>query len=245
LDRSVYERLATSEKTHWWYVGRRRMIATLLDDLDLTSDARLIELGAGTGGNLVLLGRYGSVRAMEYDDEARQFASSKTNVPVLPGRLPDQIPFEDESADVVGLFDVLEHVEDDAGSLRAIRKLLAPTGTLVMSVPAHQWLWSGHDVVLHHHRRYSKPHLRKLAEDSGYTVRRLTYFNSTLFPAAAMVRLLDRRQKNGDVAGSGHPPALINSFLAGVLKAEARIVGAVGGLPIGLSLFAVLSKAEL
>lgn len=244
LDRSAYERMTATEETHWWFVGRRRMIAGLIEDLALPPDAHLVELGAGTGGNLKMLQSFGTVSAMEYDEGARDVASAKGGIPVSPGRLPDGIPFEPGSADVVGLFDVLEHIEDDAGSLREIRKLLSPRGVLILSVPAHQWLWSGHDEVLHHFRRYSRANLRQLVEDCGYSVRRLTYFNSTLFPAAALVRRLDRRKADGDVAGGGIPAAPINAILTAVLTIEARAARLFGRLPVGLSLFAVLERHE-
>jgi SAM-dependent methyltransferase len=234
--------MAATEETHWWFVGRRRMITSLLEELNLPSRARLIELGAGTGGNLEMLKAFGSVSAMEYDAHAREIAAAKGGIAVAAGRLPDDIPFDDGSAEVVGLFDVLEHVEDDIGSLRAIRKLLAPGGALVLSVPAHQWLWSGHDEVLHHFRRYSKDQISRLAMECGYSVRRLTYFNSTLFPAAALVRLLNRIQSDGDVAGGSIPPRPLNSALAAILTAEARLARRLGGLPMGLSLFAVLTR---
>ena len=236
--------MAATEETHWWFVGRRRMIAGLIEQLDPPPRARVIELGAGTGGNLEMLKTFGTVSAMEYDAGAREVAAAKVGIPVLAGRLPDDIPFEAGSADIVGLFDVLEHIEDDAGTLRAIRQILAPNGALVLSVPAHQWLWSGHDEVLHHFRRYSKDQLRRLAIDCGYRVRRLTYFNCALFPAAALVRLLDRRDADGDVAGGRVPPAPINSTLRGILTAEARLARLFNGLPMGLSLFAVLTPDQ-
>ncbi|GLQ53710.1 class I SAM-dependent methyltransferase [Devosia nitrariae] len=234
--------MAATEETHWWFVGRRRMIASLIEELPPPASARVIELGAGTGGNLEMLKAFGTVSAMEYDAGAREVAAAKGGIPVVAGRLPDDIPFEAESADIVGLFDVLEHVEDDAGTLRAIRKILAPDGVLILSVPAHQWLWSGHDEVLHHFRRYSKEELRHLAVECGYRLRRLTYFNCALFPAAALVRLLDRRDTDGDVAGGSIPPAPINATLTAILTAEARLARLFKGLPIGLSLFAVLTR---
>ena len=118
-----------------------------------------------------MLEQFGSVQAIEMSDLARQIAWEKSGREFLYGYLPDSIPVAPESADLIVLFDVLEHVEQDEASLVAMRRLLKPGGRIVLTVPAHQWLWSAHDVGLHHMRRYSRSLLRERIEKAGYRSR--------------------------------------------------------------------------
>lgn len=243
MDRRAYETMAETEDRHWWFVGRRRIIERELEALSLPRDASIIDLGAGTGGNLAMLGRFGHVAAMEPDDGARVIASARNNLDIRAGTLPNAIPFPDGSADVVGLFDVLEHVEDDRGSLLAIRRLLKPDGFLLLTVPAHQWLWSAHDEMLHHFRRYSRRGLRSLAVSSGFRVRKLSFFNAALFPLAAAMRLSNMRQADRSPAGVGIPPRFLNAAMTGILRAEGGLLR-LTNLPVGLSLLATLQKPQ-
>ena len=104
---------------------------------------------------------------------------------------------------------MLEHVAEDEASLVAMRRLLKPNGKIVLTVPAHQWLWSTHDVGLHHMRRYSRELLRERIEQAGYRIEKLTYTNAALFPVAVLARLADRSARRGrgvragDAAGAG------------------------------------------
>ncbi|MGH7413664.1 MAG: class I SAM-dependent methyltransferase, partial [Candidatus Rokuibacteriota bacterium] len=153
---------------------------------------------------------------------------------VRPGSLPHDIPLEASAWNAVCLFDVLEHVDDEARALGACRRLLAPGGRLFVTVPAYAWLWSRHDDLLGHRRRYTTGALRRAAEEAGFAVERLTYFNSLLAPpiiAARLVRAALRR--------SGHdldrPAALWNHALAACFAAEAGLLGWTS-LPFGISI---------
>ncbi|MGK2942075.1 MAG: class I SAM-dependent methyltransferase [Immundisolibacter sp.] len=238
MEASEYRFMAEHEDRHWWFVGRRAVLAALLDGLALPADARILEVGCGTGGNLPLLGRYGQVTALEMDAYARAFAQQKTGVDVRDGVLPQSLPFVDERFDLVCLFDVLEHVADDHAALAAITGLLAPGGRLLLTVPAHQWLWSVHDQHLHHRRRYSRAGLRALLEANGYVVDRTSFFNALLFLPAAAVRLVDRWRGRLTASGAALPSAAINRLLTCLFAAEAPWLRR-WNLPFGLSLLAL------
>jgi SAM-dependent methyltransferase len=134
---------------------------------------------------------------------------------------------------------VIEHIPDDAASLESVARRLKPGGRFVMTVPAHQWMWSAHDVVNHHQRRYSKRALKRLVEGSPLRLEKIGYLNSLLFPLAVADRLKAKlmRSESGEVA---LPPAPLNNALERAFAAERHLIGRVP-LPPGLSLFAVAS----
>jgi SAM-dependent methyltransferase len=234
--------IAAVEDAHWWFRGRRTVVARVLEQLRLPPDARLLEAGCGSGGNLALLARYGRLRAFEPDAEMRAWAEARGGVPVADGRLPGGVPFEDERFDAILLLDVLEHVEEDRASLAALGARLAPGGRLVVTVPAYRWLWSAHDDANHHVRRYTRGGLVRTAAAAGLRVVRATYYNTLLFPAAVGARLAGRLVGSAGSSGLGVLPPPVNRLLAGVFGAERHLVGRVP-LPFGVSVLMVAERA--
>jgi SAM-dependent methyltransferase len=241
MERQVYAQMASVEERHWWFVGRRAIIDRILRSLDLPAEAKILEVGCGTGGNLRLLARYGAVSAMESNDEARALAAARGLSEPRPGRLPDDLPFEGEQFDLVCLFDVLEHVDDDGAAMRALRDRLAPGGRIFITVPAYQWLWSDHDQVHHHKRRYTRRALRKLAQDSGFTVSYGSYFNCFLFPLAVAVRLLRKLLRLGPGDDTALPGRSVNGLLTSIFAAEGYLLPRFS-LPVGLSILLVARR---
>ena len=135
---------------------------------------------------------------------------------------------------------MLEHVPDDEGSLRSIKQLLKPGAALLLTVPINPWMWSAHDVAHHHHRRYRKQEIRKLAEDAGYVIDLISPFNSLLFPPIAAVRLAGKLTGKDD-SDDAMPSAPVNSILDTVFGLERSLIGRVP-MPFGVSLVAVLRR---
>ncbi len=239
MERVIFDRMADFDQQHWWYVARRKILSEVIGRLvPLPAKARVLEIGCGTGHNLAMLQQFGQVDACELDSEARRLASRRLGRPVHEARLPDLSAFEPHSYDMIALLDVLEHVEDDAAALRAIHGLLKPGGSLVLTVPANKWMWSGHDVAHHHHRRYARADLRKLITGCGYESRLLTYFNSLLFPLIASVRLFNKLTGRHE-ADDALPPPIVNTLLETIFALEAKIIGRAD-MPAGVSLLAVV-----
>src|SRR3982751_6867493 len=189
MERAVFERMAEQDQHHWWFVARRRILAEVVRRIvKPPKNARVLEVGCGTGHNLSMLGQFGKLEACELDAVARGLASDRLGRPVLEARLPDLSMFKAGSYDLIALLDVLEHVPDDHDSLKAIRGLLKPGGALVLTVPANPWMWTAHDAAHHHFRRYTKRHLGHLFRDAGFQVQLHSFFNSLLFPAIAGAR---------------------------------------------------------
>lgn len=242
MNPEAYEVMARTEDRHWWFAGRRRILASVIETLEPGPAAQILEIGAGTGGNLGMLRHFGEVDAVELDDYARAKALEKTGVPVRKGHLPDGLPFDGAGFDLVCLFDVLEHVEDDVAALQALREQLKPGGRIVLTVPAHPWLWSGHDVKLHHYRRYTAEALRQCCETAGCRVERMSYFNLLLFPLAVAARLADRLLPRKKSLGEEPPAEPINRAFLTLFASEARWLRRFD-LPYGVSLLAVLAAA--
>lgn len=240
MDRAVFDRMAEQDQQHWWFVARRRILADVIGrTMGATQGARILEIGCGTGHNLEMLGRFGTVDAVELDDHARALAEQRLGRPVLKARLPELEGVPDGAYDLVALLDVLEHVEADEPALAAIARKLKPGGKLLITVPANKWMWSAHDVAHHHFRRYDRPELRALIGRSGLKIELLSFFNTLLFPLAAAARIA------GKIAGKKSsddqiPPAPLNRLFTTIFGLERYLVGRVP-LPAGVSLVAVLS----
>jgi SAM-dependent methyltransferase len=245
MNPAAYLEMAETESRHWWFLGRRAIISTMMERLVLPKHSRILEIGCGTGGNLPMLGAFGDVSAVEMDGTAREIAARKTahRYDIRAGRCPDEIPFQGQRFDLICMFDVLEHVDQDTETLIATRRLLAENGRMLITVPAYQWLWSAHDQFLHHKRRYSATELRQKAIAAGLRPVKLSYFNTILFPLAAIVRLKGKLLGNASTAGSSVPPASINRLFRSVFAAE-RFLLRRFNLPFGVSLLCVLEAAD-
>jgi SAM-dependent methyltransferase len=241
MERAVFDRMAELDQDHWWFLARRRILDSLIERVVHPPErARILEVGCGTGHNLAMLGRFGTVEACELDKCARALASKRLGRKVKDARLPDLSMFERNAYDMVALLDVLEHVPDDIGSLRAIHRRMKPGGALLLTVPANPWMWSAHDVAHHHFRRYTRAGLDKLFEQAGFDVQLLSYFNSLLFPPIAAARVLNKARRH-DGADDALPGATVNGLLNRVFGLEAGLIGRVP-MPFGVSLVAVVRR---
>ncbi|MCW3846343.1 class I SAM-dependent methyltransferase [Sphingomonas sp. LB-2] len=235
MDRIVYERMAAHDTTHWWYRARRDILSDYLTRYgDLPRDARILEIGCGTGHNLPMLASFGEVDAIEIDEAAGAFAAERLGKPIGTSPLPELSGVERGQYDLVAVLDVVEHVEDDVGALRAIASLLKPGGKILITVPAHQWMWSAHDVVNHHKRRYSKATLTAALQKAGLSWRKLRWFNSLLFPAAVAARMAGKLTGKDD-SDDSPPPGPLNAIFETVFRIERHLLGRVP-MPPGLSI---------
>ena len=238
MERIVYEQMAELDQRHWWYCARRDVVAALIRRVVRPpANAAILEIGCGTGHNFPMLSQFGHVDALELDDQARSIAEKRLGRSIMSAPLPELAGVPERHYDLVGAFDVIEHIDDDRASIASIAERLKRGGKFVMTVPAHQWMWSAHDTVNHHKRRYSKRRLAQLIEGSPLKLDAVGYFNSLLFPVAIAERMASKAlgKDGGDLA---LPPAPLNAALKRTFAAERHLIGRVP-LPPGLSLFAV------
>ncbi|MEO6432899.1 MAG: class I SAM-dependent methyltransferase [Sphingomicrobium sp.] len=240
MERAVYDQMAALDQRHWWYRARREVLAALIRRRARPpAGARVLEIGCGTGHNLAMLAEFGEVDALELDAAARAVAQGRLGKPVMASPLPQLKGVARHHYDLIGAFDVIEHIADDHAAIMSIATRLKPGGKLVMTVPAHRWMWSAHDVVNHHVRRYSRGRLQRLIADTPLRLEVIGYFNSLLFPLAVVERTLSK-MRGKDEANLKLPVAPLNAALEKAFALERHAIGRVP-LPPGLSLFAVAS----
>lgn len=241
MEEDALRQMRAIEDQHWWYCGRRMILSNVLRRLNLPERARVLEAGCGTGGNLQMLAGFGDVAAFEPHPYCLECARGNGIGDIRPGRLPDMIPFERASFDLVATLDVLEHVADDLGGLIALREMLKPNGWAVFTVPAFTFLWSEHDERNHHYRRYIKSSAVRLAEAAGFVEIYCWYFNTLLFPPIVALRLAKKHLRLRHADDYGLPPLLLNRILLRIFSAEGDIMRLLN-FPFGVSLVVAARK---
>ena len=233
--------MLSSDEEHWWYRGRRRVLRAELDRLPLAPSARLLDAGCGSGRTLDELVDYGSVSGVDLSPEAVEAARARGHDDVHVARV-EEIPFADATFDAVTCLDVIEHTPDDHVALAELRRVTRPGGLLLVTVPAYQALWSWHDEVNRHCRRYDSASLSAAARGAGWETVDDTHFNSLLLAPAAAVRVAQRRRRFHRRSDLALTPSALNGVLELPLRLESRFVTAGTRLPAGLSLLAVLRR---
>ena len=230
------------ENDHWWYRGRRRVLDNVIASLELRPGARILDAGCGSGRNMVLLARYGQVTGVELSAASVAVAQRRGVGDVIEGSV-DDLKFPDDSFDFAVSLDVLEHLDDDSAALDELRRVVRPGGQLLVTVPAYPRLWSSHDEVNHHHRRYTRTTLLEVAARSGWTATRTTHFNAMLLPVAAGLRTAQRALRtNADPRSDlRRSPVWFNRTMQAPLNVEARLIRRGIRIPAGLSLLAVFA----
>jgi SAM-dependent methyltransferase len=204
MERKAFSLLHAMEDS-WWYRGRARVIARVLSCMK-TTPRRALDLGAGYGGMIdTLKSSVYEVDGVEPDEESRKRAEQRGYRVVYLGLDMTAPPY-----DLIALFDVLEHVEDDYALLLKLHSMLTEDGHLALTVPAFQWLWSEHDVEHHHFRRYTTSSACAVLQRAGFDIRYISYWNMLLFIPAALVRLMGR----SGAASLTLPPLLDQLFYA-------------------------------
>jgi len=238
-----YPILYQVEDTHWWYVGRRRIIQSLVEKISTTlKTQRILDVGCGTGANLKMLAGYGKAEGVDISPQAVDFCHERGLDSVKLGAI-EQLPYENHSFELVTALDVIEHLDDDIAGLREMRRVLRPDGRILVFVPAFMFLWGVQDDVSNHRRRYTLPSLLKAVEEAGFSVEWSSYANISFFLPVLVVRSVMRWLGLRADTEYGINISLMNGPFSSLFAAE-RHVFKYGRLPFGVSAVCIARRVE-
>lgn len=241
MEDHVYRSMYEQEERHWWFRGRRAVIAALLRRSGISPPLRVLDAGCGTGRNLEDYARLGPVTGIDPSETAVRFCRSRGVESVLRAEVED-LPFEDQSFDLLCATDVLEHVDDDRLALSELRRVAAPAAHLLITVPAYMWLWSDSDLALHHCRRYDRSELASRVVEAGWRPVLASYFNTLLLPPIAIARRL-RPQAGRARSELTMTRPWLDRPLSVPMRVEAVAIGYGANLPFGVSLGMVCRRS--
>jgi len=254
MDRKYYQEYYDIERNHWWFKARQYILKAIIEKhlIDTQkSNKKILNIGAATGATTQMLSAYGEVVTVEYDKYCCDFLSEKLNINAINASMTD-LPFNDNQFDLVCAFDVIEHIEDDAVALKEVNRVMNNGGNFFITVPAFNFLWSNHDDVNHHIRRYTNKTLNKVMNIAGLHASYASYFNFWLFLPIAIVRLTQKivPTKKSKNASSGsdfekmNSWELLNKFLYRLFLSEIFFFKRKIRLPSGVSYFCIGKKGK-
>lgn len=232
MDYKDYSAGATEE--HFWFKGKSDLIEVLLQKASRGKKCKILDIGAGTGEDLKVITKFGDVFVIDIEKKAIDLISQDL---VAEKQVADvlDIPYDDNSFDIVVCFDVLEHVEDDAKAVAEILRVLKPGGSFVFTVPAFNCIYSEHDRKLHHFRRYNKKSISLLLKD--FTRETLGYWFFFLFLPAVFIRWMSR-----DISTNDSFFRILHPLFYKILSLENWLIRKGTKFPFGLSIYGIVVK---
>jgi SAM-dependent methyltransferase len=245
MQQHTYSIMYRVEETHWWFVGRRRIISSFVNQIVerlKTSRPHILDVGCGTGANLELLSQFGEAEGVDVSSEALAFCRARGLESVSEGEA-EKLPYDNSSFDLVTGLDVVEHLDDDLAGLREMRRVLRPGGRALLFVPAFMFLWGVQDDISHHRRRYTRSGLKEIVRQAGFEIERATYVNITFFLPILLGRLLMRATGYRPASENNLTVGFLNGLLGSILGAE-RFFLSLMNFPFGVSIVCVARRAE-
>ena len=239
----TYPILFRVEQSHWWHIGRRKILAGFVEEIcrQVTDRRpRILDVGCGTGANLIMLSKYGDAEGVDVSEDALAFCRERGLDKVKLGA-GEALPYEKGTFDLVTAFDVVEHMDDDLAGLSEMQRVLRPGGRVLLFVPTFMFLWGLQDDVSHHRRRYRLSQLRGVLEKAGFEIERTTYANITLFLPILLMRKLMRLTGIKAESENNINISALNGVLGSVLGAESTVLRYFN-LPFGVSGLCVAKK---
>jgi SAM-dependent methyltransferase len=255
MQHDYYNEYYDLERKHWWFLAREKIISNYIRKLIVDKflnhgSLKILNVGCGPGRSSQYLSAFGEVVSIEYDKYCCEFASEKTGLKIINGSITE-LPFADKTFDLVCAFDVIEHVENDQLAVSEIKRVAKENGVIFITIPAFMSLWSHHDVVNHHFRRYKKQQIIDLfnKNNDGKEIFS-SYFNFILSPPIYFVRTISNLIKSGkNRSGSGSDfeafkPGFANDLLYEIMHFESKLVNRNIKLPFGVSLLYTWKKSN-
>ncbi|MGQ9819540.1 MAG: class I SAM-dependent methyltransferase [Candidatus Kapaibacteriales bacterium] len=237
----VYHTNFEVETNYWWFIARNQIVKKIaLNFAELNRGDYILDVGCGTGGFAQLLSQDFNVLCLDISSIALEYCKDRGLTNLF------QMPIEDFPKGIykirsIFMLDVIEHIEDDLSVIKSAFDLLDRDGTLILTVPAFRWLWSRHDEIHMHKRRYTRREIKELLNDCGFEVKFISYFNFFLFLPAVLKRLFD---KNKNKIEPIEPVSnIVNKILQKIFMSEMFLLPVVR-FPFGLSILAIAKKSD-
>ncbi|HNP18966.1 MAG TPA: class I SAM-dependent methyltransferase [Fulvivirga sp.] len=237
MDKGYYKDYYVLERNHWWFMARLKILKSQVESVyGKQRDLKILNVGIATGATTQMLSEFGDVTSVEYDEECCAFVKEELRIDVIHGSITD-LPFDSNTFDLVTAFDVIEHVEDDKKGVEEMMRVCNSNGHIFVTVPALMSLWSDHDVINHHFRRYKKKELIDLFKKSGSIIF-VSYFNSLLFLPIYLARKISNLfgSKKVESDFSKFKLGLANNIMKQVFLIENGFLKKKINFPIGVSL---------
>ncbi len=250
MEKDVYSEFLDLEQNHWWFIGRRKIFFTLLDQFfNKKEDIKILDVGCGPGEMVQPLSKYGKVFALDFSTDALESCMGRGYRLLINGDATT-LPLKAGTFDLISLFDTIEHIDNDTGALRECYRLLADDGLIIVTLPAYNFLFSNNDRAAHHKRRYTTSEIRRKVRNAGFRVRKLTYINTWLFPviffALFFIKLKEALfpVKNPDKTNISFPvPKIVHTVLAKIFSSESCLLKRIS-FPFGHSLVCIAEKTD-
>lgn len=237
--------MAEREQTYWWHLGRLKIIQSYVQRAKKDKGTfRILNIGCGTGGTIDMLESFGETDNVDISDDAIKFMKKSGYTRIT--KVKDiKLPFKAKTYDMVGAFDVLEHIDKHVEALKEWKRVIKDDGAIIITVPAYQWLWGDHDVSLHHKRRYTTRLLAEAGERAGLKVEKKSYAIVFSLPLVVGFRFLNKAlgRKTDSETSYVDVPDWVNSLFANFLYGEAKLHTFMS-FPAGTSVVAILRKAD-
>ena len=238
-----FQRNFEVETTYWWNVGRFKIIESFIRRyIKPRPDSKLVDLGCGTGGTTLWLQKFGKVKGVDGSKQALAYCRKRGLTDLTQSDM-EKLKLPSDHFDGAFALDILEHVEDDRKAIREIHRVLKPGGGLLVTAPAYQWLWSEHDEVCHHRRRYTLGRMVDELREAGFQVRRRSYcIVFPFFPLVALIHFRSLFKKDKKIMMSIVPlPKPLNNLLIALLGFENFILKFFD-FPFGISVICMAEK---
>lgn len=244
MQQHTYSIMHQVEETHWWFVGRRKIIESFIRRVCAAPEFRkplhILDVGCGTGANLEMLAQFGKSEGVDVSTEALAFCRQRGLQQVKQGAA-EALPYADNSFDLVTGLDVVEHLDNDLTGLQEMHRVLRPEGRAVLFVPAFMFLWGVQDDISNHRRRYTLSELKTLVEKAGFKIERATYVNVTFFLPILLGRLFMRATGLKPASENNITIGFLNGILGKVFASE-RFALRYLNFPFGVSIICVARR---
>jgi SAM-dependent methyltransferase len=248
MDRQYYKDYYFLERNHWWFLARASILKKYIGkNIFDKKKLKILNVGVATGASTEMLEAFGDVTSIEYEQECIDYIRHKVSIQVTQGSILD-LKFESNSFDLVCAFDVIEHVKEDGLAASELMRVCASGGSVLATVPAFMSLWSEHDLINHHFKRYVKREIEVLFSDAKGGLVFVSYFNSILFFPIYLLRklggLIKRKGKKLSSDFTKFKPGFLNQTLNHIMQLESIGLSRQISYPVGVSILCHWKKIK-